>query len=406
MNPAMTPIHVLIKPIGAQCNLRCDYCFYLEKSALYGDRTRASFRMSEELLETTVRRVIDARAPGQQAIEFAWQGGEPSLMGIHFFEKAVALQRRLAPEGLRVSNSFQTNGVLIDDAFARFFREHDFLVGVSIDGPQKRHDRFRRDPNGNGSFTEVMAGIEALNRHGVEYNLLTVVQSDNADHPEEVYSFLSKLSSSFIQFIPIVEQDPAGTVSARSVSARQWGEFLMRVFHMWRHQDIGRKFVQLFEMMLGITLGHPASLCVHARTCGRALALEHNGDLYSCDHFVDRKHLLGNIGISTVRGLADGEFQGRFGRDKYDSLPDKCRACSHLRYCYGGCPKDRLEATESGWLNWLCDGYSCFYRESGPFFVAMAEALRRRLPASDYRHFIKHDVTTGESVAQSGSRMA
>ena len=390
MNPAMAPIHVLIKPIGAQCNLRCDYCFYFGKNALYANRSRTSLRMSDELLETAIRRIIDARAPGQHTVEFAWQGGEPSLMGIRFFERSVALQKQIAPAGLRITNTFQTNGVLIDDGFARFFRDHGFLVGISIDGPQELHDRFRRDANGNGSFTAVMAGIEALNRHGVDYNLMTVVQSDNAEHPEAVYGFLQRLGSPFIQFIPIVEPDPAGGVSPRTVSAAQWGEFLTRVFHLWRKQDIGRTFVQHFDMMLGITLGHPATLCVHAQTCGRALALEHNGDLYSCDHFVDTAHCLGNLGKRSLRELADSARQARFGMDKGTPLPDTCRRCHFLRFCHGGCPKDRLIATGSGRLNWLCEGYQRFYSESTPFFAAMGDALRRGLPAADYREFLKN----------------
>lgn len=399
MATATYPIHVLIKPISAQCNLRCDYCFYLDKKALFPRETTASLRMTEEMLDTTIRRVIEARVPGQQDIEFAWQGGEPSLMGLRFFEKAIELQHRHAPPGVRITNAFQTNGVLIDDDFARFFRQHGFLVGISIDGPEHLHDRFRRDASGRGSFVAANAGLEALRRHGVQYNLLTVVNRANADHPEEVYTFLKGMGTPFLQFIPLVERTPTGGASDRSVTATQWGEFLMRVFHLWRKQDIGSRFVQLFDMMLGVTLGHSASLCVHAETCGNALALEHNGDLFSCDHFVTPNHRLGNIGEQALQSLANLDAQIHFGVGKSSGLPATCRNCTELRFCHGGCPKDRLIPRDDGMLNWLCDGYRRFYRESAPYFSAMAQALRSGYPASAHVNFMPRNISGNSATS-------
>jgi|APIni6443716594_1056825.scaffolds.fasta_scaffold22746_1 uncharacterized protein len=385
---AAAPFDVMVKPIGAQCNLRCDYCFYLEKTELYPGKRAADFRMTDAMLQTLIRSQIESRAFGQREVQFAWQGGEPTLLGIPFFRRVVALQQKYAPPGVRVLNAFQTNGVLVTDEFARFFHDHEFLVGVSIDGPEALHDRFRRSNSGLGTFKAVMAGIECLNRHQVEYNLLTVVQSDNCRHPEEVYRFLTGLGSPFIQFIPIVEPDPVRTVSVRSVSGAAWGEFLNRVFHDWRRDDIGRVYVQYFDMMLGLYLGGPAALCVHAPECGRGLALEHNGDLYSCDHFVSPAHLLGNIARKSMAEMVDSPFQRAFGQAKSTTLPDACRNCEYQRFCYGGCPKDRLIATDSGKLNWLCSGYLAFYRETAPYFLAMARALNERRPASDYERFL------------------
>lgn len=357
--------------------------------------------MSDDVLEALIRNQIQSRADGQNEVQFSWQGGEPTLMGIPFFERVVALQRKYAPRNVLVSNAFQTNGVLVSDEFARFFHDQQFLVGMSIDGPEHLHDRFRRDASGRGSFKAVMKGIEQLNRHRVEYNLLTVVQSDNSRYPEEVYSFLIGLGTPFIQFIPIVEPDLLTTVSSRSVGGVQWGQFLNEVFHFWRKEDIGRIYIQYFDMLLGLTLGLPASLCVHAPTCGRGLALEHNGDLYSCDHYVDRNHFLGNITSKAMAEMADSSFQIAFGQDKSSTLPDACRQCQFLNLCYGGCPKDRLIATESGDLNWLCVGYKAFYQETAPYFRAMATALRQRLPAIEYTRFVCFPHPAAESEGAS-----
>jgi uncharacterized protein len=391
VSASSAPFDVMVKPIGAQCNLRCDYCFYLDKAGLYPKKRAADYRMSDETLEILIRSQIQSRALGQREVQFAWQGGEPTLMGLPFFRKVVALQRKYALSGVSIVNAFQTNGVLVTDEFARFFRDHQFLVGVSIDGPEALHDRFRRSTSGLGTFKAVMGGIECLNRHQVEYNLMTVVQIDNGQYPEDVYRFLIGLGSPFIQFIPIVEPDPLSTVSSRSIGGEQWGQFLNRVFHQWRRGDIGRVYIQHFDMTLGLTLGRPASLCVHAPQCGRGLALEHNGDLFSCDHFVDREHFLGNISTKSLAAMVDSPFQRAFGQNKSTTLPEACRNCQFLSFCHGGCPKDRLIATDSGKLNWLCSGYMAFYQETAPYFLAMAKALHQRLPASEYQRFLASD---------------
>ena len=343
--------------------------------------------MSEDVLETLIRKQIESRVAGQEEVLFAWQGGEPTMVGVRFFEKVVALQRQYAPPKVQITNAIQTNGVLISDDFARFFHDHQFLVGVSVDGPEEMHNRFRHTISGQGSFKAVMNGIEVLNRHRVEYNILTVVQSDNSRFPEEVYGFVKSLGSPFIQFIPIVEADAQQIASARTVPGDKWGRFLNSVFHKWRDGDIGRIFVQHFDMMLGLTLGLPSSLCVHAQKCGRALALEHNGDLFSCDHFVDRAHFLGNITTKSFAEMIDAPLQRAFRENKSAKLPDECRRCAFVKFCSGGCPKDRLIATDSGPLNVLCSGYKAFYEETAPYFEAMAKALRRNMPASEYWRF-------------------
>ena len=389
MSNVAIPFHVMAKPIGDQCNLRCDYCFYRgKKKSLYPGKKASIYRMNDGTLDAFVRAMIQTRFPGQKEVHFAWQWGEPALMGIHFFEKVVALQHKYASQNVTVLNAFQTNGTLVSNEFARFFSDHQFLVGVSIDGPQEMHDRFRHDISGRGSFKAVMAGIECLNRYQVEYNLMTVVQSSNSQYPEDVYGFLRGLGSNFIQFIPIVEPDPVSIVSSRSVGSEQWGQFLSKVFHLWRTRDIGQVFVQHYDMLLGLTLGLPAAICVHAPQCGRALALEHNGDLYSCDHYVDREHFLGNLSEKPLEAMIDSPFQLVFGQNKSAALPETCRNCQFLTLCNGGCPKDRLIETDSGKLNWLCSGYRAFYQESAPYFAAMASALRQHLPASEYKRFL------------------
>ena len=298
-------------------------------------------------------------------------------MGQAFFERAIALQRHLAPVGVAVQNTIQTNGTLITDAFARFFHDNGFLVGVSIDGPQVLHDAHRVDTAGNGTFDSVMKGIETLRRLRVEFNLLSVVNADNSRHPEVVYRFLRSLGTPFLQFIPLVEPMTGGGATDRSVCGEAWGQFLNRVFHLWRQQDIGRVFVQHFDQRLGQALGHPATLCVHAESCGRGMALEHNGDLYSCDHFVTPAHLLGNMHLNGLVAMLDSAAQTKFGNAKSNELPDECNRCEYRALCYGGCPKDRLIATPSGALNWLCVGYKAFYAETAPYVGVMARSIRR-----------------------------
>lgn len=345
--------------------------------------------MTDQMLETLIQSVIQLRFPWQKEVRFSWQGGEPSLMGLPFFKKVLALQKTYAPRGLNVYNEFQTNGTLVSDDFARFFHDHSFLIGVSIDGPEKLHDRFRRDASGRASFRAVMRGIERLDRHEVEYNLLTVVHAHNSRHPEDVYRFLVSLGSPFIQFIPLVEKEADGTASPRSVEGEAWGNFLNRIFHLWRLHDVGTVFVQYFDTILGLSMGLPSAVCVHAKECGRALAVEHNGDLYSCDHYVDPEHKLGNIRETSLSSMVESEKQRSFGEKKYTALSSTCRRCEFLHLCNGGCPKDRIGGNGREEINWLCLGYKAFFKESSPYFSAMADALLHRFPASEYRRFMK-----------------
>jgi uncharacterized protein len=386
-SPARAPFHLLCKPIGPICNLRCEHCFYLEKRGLYPRGER--FRMSEATLERFIRQQIATQPDGAGEITFAWQGGEPTLMGLEFFRRAVALQKRYAPPGLHVTNSLQTNGTRLTAAWGRFLRDEGFLVGISIDGPAELHDRYRRDARGRGSLGRALRGLELLQRHQVELNTLTCVQRHNADHPQEIYRFLRGLGSQYMQFIPIVEHAPETGVSRRSVHSRQFGRFLSGVFDCWRAGDVGEVFVQHFDMMLGVVMGLPASLCVHAERCGRHVAMEHNGDLFSCDHFVDPAHRLGNIVETPLAELLDCEQADRFGAEKSEALPRYCRRCDMLRYCHGGCPAHRIDKAPGGepGLNHLCEGYRLFYRHTLPTFEAMAAALRSGRPAADYAQF-------------------
>lgn len=382
---ARVPFHVLTKPIGPICNLDCEYCFYLKKGELYPN-TR-SFRMTDEVLEAFVRQYIESHPMGTEEINFAWQGGEPTLMGVDFFQKAVAFQQGYARPGVRISNSLQTNGTRLNDEWGLFLRENHFLVGLSIDGPREMHDRYRLDKRGEGTFDQVMAGLELLKRHAVDFNTLTVVNDANGSYPIEVYNFLKSTGSTFFQFIPIVEREENG-IGARSVGSEQYGRFLNGIFDTWLRQgDVGRIFVRDFDTFLALVMGYPSPICVHAETCGRAVALEHNGDLYSCDHFVNPEDHVGNILQTTLGAMLDDAQQSTFGTNKRDKLPHYCRSCEFLKVCNGGCPKDRLIDTPDGepGLNYLCAGYKIFFSHAIPVLQNMATCLRMGHPASDYQ---------------------
>ncbi len=406
--PADAPFHVMLKPIGPICNLDCSYCFYLEKQdGLFPGQSR--FRMSEADLENYVRQYIDAQPDDAREISFAFQGGEPTLMGLRFFQRVVELQKQYARPNVPIVNALQTNATLLDDAWGEFLHEHKFLVGVSIDGPEEIHNRHRLDKAGKGTFDEVLRGVRVLQKHAVEFNTLTVVHHDNADCPTQVYDFLKSIGSTFLQFIPIVEHEqlldakqyhqrpilpvlqPNGggvRVGARSAEPRQWGTFLNGIFDRWLEQrDVGRIYVQLFDMMLGLVMGYPSSLCVHSKACGRAAAMEHNGDVYACDHYVSPEYNLGNIRAHSLTEMIDGDQQRAFGRAKHASLPRYCRQCDFLQYCWGACPKDRIRNTPDGepGLAYLCEGYKEFYRHTQPVFRKMALCLKLRQPASAWR---------------------
>ncbi len=409
--------HLLAKPTGATCNLDCEYCFFLSKEMLYpGSR----FRMADEQLEQYIRQLIEAhRVPH---VNIAWQGGEPTLMGVDFFRRATGYVEKHRRPGMTVEYTIQTNGTLIDDELAAFFKEHDYLVGISIDGPPAMHDAYRVDRGGKPTFERVRQGLDRLRAHGVEYNTLTTLHRANADHPVEVYRFLrDECGSRFMQFIPIIERLPGPAIDVpledlgrartpglsrpapwtswrdrplyrqagdlvthRSVTPEQYGSFLVGVFEEWVRRDIGDVFVQMFDVALASWHEEPPTLCIHSETCGTALALEHNGDLYSCDHFVEEAYRLGNINETPMAELVGSEQQRRFGQDKLDTLPEYCRACDVRFACHGGCPKDRFIRTPDGepGLNYLCAGYKAFFGHVDRPMRMMSELLRRDLPPS------------------------
>jgi len=390
------PFHILTKPIGPICNLDCKYCFYLEKEVLYPGEKWA---MSDEVLENYVRQYIESQPT--ETVHFAWQGGEPTLLGVEFFERAVALQQKHAG-GKKIENALQTNGVLLDDRWGEFLKANNFLIGISIDGPEHLHDIYRVDKGGQPTFGKVMRGLETLKRHGVEFNTLTTVHRGNEQHGLEVYRFLREVGSGFMQFIPIVEraakvETPDGLtlvapdfleralVTPWSVDARNYGRFLTSIFDEWVRNDVGKVYVQIFDVSLGIWAGVGSTLCVFGETCGAALAIEHNGDLYSCDHFVYPQHKLGNIAEHTMREMVESPQQQKFGTDKRDTLPKYCRECEVKFACNGECPKHRFIKTPDGeaGLNYLCKGYKIFFKHIDPYMKFMAlELLQQRAPAN------------------------
>ena len=385
--------HVLAKPRGAVCNLACRYCFYLEKRSLYNE---GSFRMTDQVLESYLRQVIEGHAVPEVTI--AWQGGEPLLMGLDFFRKSIELEMKYAKPGMRVLNTIQTNGTLLDDEWCEFFRENDFLVGISLDGPKELHDAFRQDMSGGPTFDRVMTGLHLLQKHKVEHNALTTVNSANADHAQKVYRFLRDEGRfRFIQFIPVVERskDALGKGRSKVVEATvrpgQYGRFMIGVFDEWVRRDVGEVFVQAFDAALANWYGEPAPVCVYSPVCGTALALEHNGDLYSCDHFVDQGHLLGNILEKDMVELIGSDRQRRFGLEKA-RLPRYCMECDVRFACHGGCPKDRFSSTPKGeeGLNYLCPGFKSFYHHIDPSMRIMCELLKQgRAPSEIVLHHSK-----------------
>ena len=387
----MKPFHIMAKPHGAICNLDCTYCYYLEKENLYAGSGR-DFRMSSEVLETYICQYIQSQ-PAQR-VSFAWQGGEPTLLGIPFFERVVELQKKHAG-GKAVDNAFQTNGTLLDDAWGEFLARHNFLIGISIDGPEEIHDAYRVDKGGKPTFARVMRGLGILKKHGVQFNTLTVINRKNSYFPKQVYRFLKEIGSKYLQFIPVVEQvakEPNANglvllkpysrqptvVSDWSVEPLQFGRFLQEIFDDWVTRDVGQIFVQVFDVALESWYGAPQSLCVFAPTCGSALALEHNGDLYSCDHFVYPDNRLGNIMQTAMTNLVNSSQQTRFGNAKETGLPSDCRQCDVRFACNGECPKHRFTQTASGeyGLNYLCAGYKHFFHHIDPYMRFMAEELR------------------------------
>lgn len=371
----------MAKPAGAQCNCRCDYCFYLEKERLYPG---LSPRMSDDVMEAYIRQTMSTY-PGPE-VPITWQGGEPTLMGLDFFRRTVEAERKYARPGQRAAHSIQTNGVLIDESWCRFFHDNGFLVGLSLDGPRELHDTFRRDRGGKSVFSRVARAARLMQEHGVEFNILCTVNAANSHHPLNVYRFFrDEIGARYVQFIPVVERttEPANRdglqVTSRSVRGADFGVFLSVIFDEWVRHDVGFMFIPFFDAVLASYVYGESTLCVLRPTCGDALALEHNGDLYSCDHYVDPVFLLGNILETPVGELLFTERQRAFGRAKSASLPGECRECRFLFTCHGECPKNRVLATRNGepGLNWLCDGLKAFFAHTERPMQLMAGLLSR-----------------------------
>lgn len=381
-NPTAATFHVLAKPTGAICNLDCKYCFFLEKQALYpGSR----FRMSDAVLESYIRQQLESQGP---EATIAWQGGEPTLMGLEFFRRSVAHTQKYRRPGQSVRHTIQTNGTLIDEEWCEFLHDNGFLVGLSVDGPRELHDAYRVDKRGRPTFDKVNRAARLMQQHSVDFNVLCTVHAKNADHPLEVYRyFRDELSARFIQFIPIVERVNAdgrtllqegSTVTERSVAPAQWGSFLIAIFDEWLRRDVGTVFVQMFDAALASWTGVATGLCIFSETCGDAVALEHNGDVYSCDHFVEPKYLLGNVADTPLAELVGSPSQRAFGNAKRDTLPRYCRECEVRFACHGECPKNRFTLTPDGepGLNYLCAGYKAFFKHIDRPMRIMVDLLR------------------------------
>ena len=393
--PFARPLYVMLKPAGALCNLACDYCYYLEKSKLYQDNPKHV--MSDALLEKFIQEYIGAQTMPQAL--FTWHGGETLMRPLAFYQKAMELQRKYAG-GRTIENCIQTNGTMLTDEWCRFFKENNWLVGISIDGPQEFHDEYRKNKQGRPSFVKVMHGIELLNKHGVEWNAMAVVNDFNADYPLEFYRFFKQIGCRYIQFAPIVErilphtdgrhlaavdEDNGMRLADFSVTPEQWGSFLCTLFDEWVKQDVGEVFIQLFDSTLANWVGEQPGVCMLAKTCGHAGVMEFNGDVYSCDHFVFPQYKLGNIHTQTLVEMMYSERQLKFGQDKQDSLPRQCRECPWLFACNGECPKNRFARTPEGepGLNYLCAGYRRYFEHVAPYMDYMKrEYLAERAPAN------------------------
>jgi uncharacterized protein len=375
--------HVLAKPTGAICNLDCKYCFFLSKEEFYPN---SKFRMQDDVLDKFIEQQLSSQ--GSHAT-ISWQGGEPTLMGLKFYRRAMELTERYRKPGQSVEHTMQTNGTLIDEEWCEFLHEHKFLVGLSIDGPQAMHDAYRVDKRGRPTFDKVVRAARLMQQYEVDFNVLCTVHAQNSDRPLEVYHyFRDELGARYIQFIPIVERvnsdgrtllQEGNTVTDRSVTAEAWGRFLNTIFDEWVQRDVGTVFVQMFDAALASWVGAPPALCIFSETCGDALALEHNGDVYSCDHFVEPKYLLGNIAGTSLAELVMSPQQRAFGAAKRDTLPKYCRECPVRFACHGECPKNRFITTPDGepGLNYLCAGYKTFFTHIERPMHMMSQLLRQ-----------------------------
>lgn len=405
VNPFPMPKYIMAKPAGAACNLDCSYCYYLEKKNLY--KEKASLMMSDIVLEKYISDYI-AMQPVPEVL-FTWHGGEALLRDIDFYRKALKWQQ-LYGKGRKIENTLQTNGVLLNDEWCRFFKDNGFLIGISIDGPEHCHDIYRKDRAGQGSFRKVMRGIELLQKHDVPFNTLSVINNYNAEFPLEVYRFFKEIGSCFMQFAPVVErivhdrrvdgltlspacdENHASRLAVWSVRPEQFGDFYKTIFDEWVRNDVGRYYVQLFDATLANMVHGMPGVCIFSRTCGHAAAMEFNGDLYACDHYVFPEYRLGNILLHPVFEMMLSEKLARFGNDKYDLLPQQCKACTFLNLCNGECPKNRIvETNEQGKnLNYLCSGYKAFFSHAQPYMEYMANQLQQGLAPANVMQWDKN----------------
>lgn len=394
-NPFAKPLYVMLKPAGAHCNLACKYCYYLEKNKLYPTAQR--HLMSDEMLEQFTREYIEAQTMNQ--VLFTWHGGEPLLRSIDFYRKALSLQQKYAG-GRRIDNVIQTNGTLLTDEWCEFFAQNHWLVGISIDGPQPDHDHYRLTAAGKPSWKKVMQGIKLLKKHGVEWNAMAVVNAYNANHPLEFYRFFKENGCQFLQFTPIVERQTRHedgrtlasladkdeiSLSEASVAPEQWGYFLCAIFDEWVRKDVGKIFVEIFDCTLANWMGISPGICAYSKECGHAGVMEHNGDVYSCDHFVFPEYKLGNIRDHSLIDMLYGEQQQEFSRLKHSSLPRQCKECDMEFACHGECPKNRFMKDQYGdsGLNYLCPGYYHYYQHVAPYMDYMKQELMSQRPPSN-----------------------
>ena len=400
-NPFAKPLYVMLKPAGAHCNLACKYCYYLEKNKLYPTAQR--HQMSDEMLEQFTREYIEAQTMNQ--VLFTWHGGEPLLRSIDFYRKALSLQQKYAG-GRRIDNVIQTNGTLLTDEWCEFFAQNHWLVGISIDGPQPYHDHYRLTAAGKPSWKKVMQGIKLLKKHGVEWNAMAVVNAYNVNHPLEFYRFFKENGCQFLQFTPIVERltrhedgrtlasladKDEISLSEASVAPEQWGYFLCAIFDEWVRKDVGKIFVEIFDCTLANWMGVSPGICAYSKECGHAGVMEHNGDVYSCDHFVFPEYKLGNIRDHSLIDMLYGEQQQEFSRLKHSSLPRQCKECDMEFACHGECPKNRFMKDKYGdsGLNYLCPGYYHYYQHVAPYMDYMKQELMAQRPPSNIMKVIQ-----------------
>lgn len=401
--PFAKPLYAMLKPAGAHCNLACKYCYYLEKNNLYQNSHR--HLMSDEMLEQFTREYIEAQTMPQ--VLFTWHGGEPLMRSIDFYKKALALQKKYA-HGKQIDNVIQTNGTLLTDEWCEFFAKNHWLVGISIDGPQEYHDHYRVTPAGKPSWEKVMQGIQLLKKHRVEWNAMAVVNAYNAEHPLEFYHFFRNNGCQYLQFTPIVERltehedgrtlasladDREIPLADASVTPQQWGNFLCTIFDDWVRHDVGKTFVEIFDCTLANWMGVLPGICAYSKECGHAGVMEHNGDVYSCDHFVFPEYKLGNIRELSLIDMLYGEKQQTFSRLKHTSLPRQCKECDMEFACHGECPKNRFEKDkygESG-LNYLCQGYYQYYSHVAPYMDFMKRELLAQRPPANIMNVLKNN---------------